>query len=54
MNLIGIIKDVDKLGRVVIPTPLRERYGLAEKIEIIAVEVGLLIRKPNNEEEQKK
>ena len=54
MALIGIIKDVDKLGRVVIPKPLRERYGLTEKVEIITLEEGLLIRKPENEREEKK
>ena len=43
-----------KLGRVVIPKLLRERYGLTEKIEIIALEEGLLIRAPQNEICEKK
>ena len=35
MKIVGIIKEVDKLGRIVIPKELRERYGLLENVEII-------------------
>ena len=31
---IGIIKDIDKLGRLVIPKKYRELYGVEEKAEI--------------------
>ena len=49
MNLLGIIKDIDGVGRVVIPKALRDRYGLSKQIEVIAVEEGVLIRKPKSE-----
>ena len=42
----GIIKELDKLGRIVIPKELRARYGLSENVEIIATEDGILLRSP--------
>ena len=44
--MVGIIKDVDKLGRIVIPKEYRARYGLNRKAEIVATEMGVLIRNP--------
>jgi bifunctional DNA-binding transcriptional regulator/antitoxin component of YhaV-PrlF toxin-antitoxin module len=46
MQKIGIIKDIDKLGRLVIPKKYRELYGVEEKAEIILTDEGILIRKP--------
>lgn len=43
---IGIIKEFDKLGRLVIPKELRERYALNNKVEIVATEQGVLIKSP--------
>lgn len=43
---IGIIKEFDKLGRLVIPKDLRERYALDRKVEIVATEEGVLIKSP--------
>lgn len=43
---VGIIKDFDKLGRLVIPKDLRERYALENKVEIVATEQGVLIKSP--------
>ena len=43
---VGIIKKVDKLGRIVIPKELRERFGLTKNVEIIATEIGIVIQKP--------
>ena len=45
-NDVGIIKDIDKLGRIVIPKEYRERYALSEAAEIIATEDGVLVRSP--------
>ena len=45
-NGVGIIKEVDALGRIVIPKELRERFGLTKSIEIVATEFGLLLRSP--------
>ncbi|MBE6701933.1 MAG: hypothetical protein E7585_00755 [Ruminococcaceae bacterium] len=46
MEKIGIIKEIDKLGRILIPKELRERYGLAQQVEIVATEQGLLLKSP--------
>ena len=43
---VGIIKEVDKLGRIVIPKEFRERFGLTEQVELVATEKGILIRNP--------
>lgn len=46
MKIIGIIKEFDKLGRIVIPKELRERYELNNKVEIIATKDGILLKHP--------
>lgn len=46
MDKIGIIKEFDKLGRIVIPKELRERYGFNKEVEVVATEDGVLIRNP--------
>ena len=46
MKGFGVIREVDKLGRVVIPKELREVYNLTKKVEIIATEDGVLICHP--------
>lgn len=46
MKKIGIIKEFDKLGRLVIPKDLRDRFGMVEKVEIVATEDGVLIKNP--------
>lgn len=46
MDLIGILKSLDKLGRIVIPKELRERYALDKEVEIIATKDGILIKSP--------
>ena len=47
MALIGIIKEVDKLGRIVIPKELRERFGVTKRAEIVATEFGIVIKSPD-------
>ena len=42
----GIKKEIDKLGRIVIPKEFRERFGIEKEVEIIATESGILIRSP--------
>ena len=44
MDKIGIVKEFDKLGRIVIPKELRERYGLTEGVEIVAMKEGILLK----------
>jgi AbrB family looped-hinge helix DNA binding protein len=43
---VGVIKEVDKLGRILIPKELRDRYGINEKIEIVSIRDGVLIKSP--------
>jgi AbrB family looped-hinge helix DNA binding protein len=43
---VGIIKETDKLGRIVIPKEYRERFGLAQSVEIVATKDGILLRNP--------
>lgn len=45
-DIIGIIKDIDSLGRIVIPKEFRERFGLMKSVEIIATESGIVLRNP--------
>ena len=44
--LVGIIKEIDKLGRIVVPKELRERFGLTDTVELIATEHGVMLRSP--------
>ena len=44
--IIGIIKEVDKLGRIVIPKEFRDRFGLKESVELIPTELGIVLRSP--------
>ena len=43
-NRIGIIKEIDNLGRLVIPKEFRERLGLDKQVELVINEEGILIR----------
>ena len=43
---IGIKREVDSLGRVVIPKEIRKTYGLEKEVEIIATADGVLLRNP--------
>ena len=47
MNKIaGIKKEVDSLGRVVIPKEMRKQYMLEKEVEIIPTENGVFLRNP--------
>ena len=41
---VGIIKEIDKLGRIVIPKEFRDRFNLVDVVEIVLTEEGILIR----------
>ena len=47
MNDAGMIKNIDRVGRIVIPKELRERYALKDKVEIVATKEGILIKNPD-------
>lgn len=44
MEKIGIIKEIDDLGRLQIPKEIRTRLGLVEKVELVVEKEGLLIK----------
>ena len=44
---IGIIKEIDRLGRIVIPKELRERFGLDKSVELVATTDGIILKSPN-------
>ena len=41
---LGIIKEIDDLGRLQIPKDIRTRLGLKKKIQLVITENGLLIK----------
>lgn len=45
-TFVGIVKEIDNLGRIVIPKEFRARFGLEDYVEIVATESGVLIRNP--------
>lgn len=46
MEKIGIIKELESLGRIVIPKELRTRYGIEKEVELIATKDGILLTNP--------
>ena len=46
MEKIGITKEVDKLGRIVIPKELRDMFMINGEVEIIITNQGILLRNP--------
>ncbi len=46
---IGIIKEIDSLGRIVIPKDYRERLMLQKEVELILTSEGVLICNPEYE-----
>ena len=41
---IGVIKEIDRLGRIVIPKEFRERLNLQGAVEVLITADGVLIR----------
>ena len=41
---VGIVKELDKQGRIVIPKEFRERFGFIESVELVATENGVFLR----------
>ena len=43
---VGIIKEIDSLGRIVIPKEMRERLSLDKNVEVVMTADGVVIRNP--------
>ncbi len=46
MDKIGIIKEFDNLGRIVIPKEMRQLFEFEKEVELVITESGVLIRRP--------
>ena len=47
--MIKIIREVDNLGRIVIPKEIRKAYDLEGSVEVLPTTEGVLIRNPKYE-----
>ena len=43
---LGVIKEIDKLGRIVIPKEIRERFLFKDIVEIVITDSGVLLQNP--------
>ena len=43
---IGIRKEIDALGRLVIPKEMRDLFGLYGEVELVVTETGILVKSP--------
>ena len=44
MERIGVIKEIDSLGRLQIPKDIRKSLGLGNQVELVVTKDGLLIK----------
>ena len=45
-NQMGVIKELDNLGRLVIPKEMREMFKLEKEVEVVVTAEGVLVRNP--------
>lgn len=43
---VGVHKDFDTLGRIVIPKEMRALFGFEKTVELVVTEEGVLLRNP--------
>jgi len=43
---VGVKKEIDSLGRLVIPKEMREVFGLDREVELVMTKEGILVRNP--------
>ena len=43
---IGIVKEIDSLGRLVVPKEMREMFKLDKNVELVITKEGILLRNP--------
>ena len=45
-DAVGVNKEIDALGRLVIPKEMRELFALDGVVELVVTEKGVLVRNP--------
>ena len=43
---IGVNKEIDKLGRLVIPKEMRDMFNFGKQVELVVTEYGVPVRNP--------
>lgn len=43
---IGVIKEIDNLGRLVIPKEMRDLFRLYNNVELVVTREGVIVRNP--------
>ena len=43
---IGVVKEIDGLGRLVIPKEMRSLFRIDKAVELVVTEEGILLRSP--------
>ena len=46
---VRVIKEIDNLGRIVIPKEMRDRLFLGKNVEVVLTKEGVLVRNPEYE-----
>ena len=46
MEKVGIVKEIDKLGRICIPKEMRRLFKLESDVELQVTKEGILIKNP--------
>ena len=46
---VGVIKEIDRLGRIVIPKDMRDRLSFDKNVEVVLTPNGVLVRNPEYE-----
>ena len=46
MKTVGVVKEIDKLGRICIPKEMRKLFGLEREVEVKLTPQGILITNP--------
>ena len=43
---VGVLKEMDALGRLVIPKEMRALFNLSDEVELVITKEGILLRNP--------
>ena len=45
-NNVGVVKEIDGLGRLVVPKEMRSLFHIDKAVELVVTEEGILLRSP--------